>query len=70
MFSVELKINGAMIGHIYGRNIESLGEGIYRYTYEYYEPETRGIRKGTIVHRQVDGVRHLIALILKDMEER
>jgi len=66
MLSVELKVNGALVGHIYGRNIQ--GDTISKYKYEYYEPESRKFIKGTVTHRRSEGLRNLISIILNDME--
>ena len=74
MFTIEIKINGSMIGHIYGRNIgytEDCGpnEHMMNYTYEYYEPETREIKSGRVKHERTDGARRLVQLILEDLDD-
>jgi len=72
MFTVELKINGSMIGHIYGHNEgvrASDAEGD-RYRYEYYRPETRRVHNGEITHVRSEGIEKLVALILMDVENK
>ncbi len=71
MLSVELKVNGVMVGHIYGRNISGndhmyCSEHIYRW--EYYKPEQRQMVSGTVKHIRDDGIEKLISLILKEVE--
>ncbi len=66
MFEVDLKINGRMIGHIYGHNEgeQSCGDTLYRY--EYYRPESREIKCGTVMHERSTGIEKLVASILND----
>lgn len=67
MFTIEIKINGSMIAHIYGHNQTSTNDGdIYRY--EYYETEKRRIVNGEVTHRRELGIRPLIAAILADIK--
>jgi hypothetical protein len=47
MFSIELKVNGTLVGHIYGRRIEEHGDR-RKWEYEYYEPEAGELEKHTI----------------------
>lgn len=68
MFTVEIKINGSLIGHIYGRNTGEYKGSKVKYDYEYYEPEEPGVRKGQVFHSRESGIRPLIAAILKDLE--
>lgn len=71
MFTVEIKINGSLIGHIYGHNEGDSPDGKGdKYRYEYYEPETREVRNGNVVHRRSDGIRKLVAAILNDAEPK
>lgn len=69
MFTVELKINGTMIGHIYGKNkgLASEGTGETIYEYEYYEPDGGDIARGFVLHKREDGLRHLVRLVLEDI---
>lgn len=68
MFTIEIKVNGALIGHIYGRNTGEYEDGKTKYAYEYYEPEEPRIRKGHVLHQRDHGIRPLITAILKDLE--
>ena len=67
MFTVEIRINGSMIGHIYGRNVGEVGKGKHEYHYEYYEPENRTVVKNTVVHDRKKSIRKLITTILNDI---
>ena len=69
MFTIEIKINGAMIGHIYGQNKGSVGDGEYEYCYEYYEPDNKiNLQRGTVRHKRSDGIKELVKLILEDLK--
>jgi len=67
MFTVEIRINGAMIAHIYGRNIAPLPNGKTRYEYEYYEAETHKVQNGCVEHLREDGIVPLVSSILDDV---
>lgn len=70
MFTFEIRINGALIGHIYGHNEDRItpqGEDTYRY--EYYETESRRIANGGGTHKRSEGIRKLVAKILTDSEK-
>ena len=69
MFSVEIKINGNLIGHIYGVNKGLTVKGLTKYSYEYYDPEFHKIIKGNVKHHREAGIRPLITTIFKDMEK-
>jgi hypothetical protein len=69
MFTLELRINGALIGHIYGRNIKVLSKDKCKYKYEYYEPGNKETFKGEIVHDRKKGIRALVCGILKRIEK-
>lgn len=66
MFTVEIKVNGALIGHIHGRNLgKSCPESAEdRYGIEYYKPETRGVQEMSIDHKHADGIEKLVLAIL------
>jgi hypothetical protein len=66
MFSVEIKINGAMIIHIYGHNKGSNGAGKTLYDYEVYEVASRALAKGEVAHERSAGIAPLLVKILKD----
>ncbi len=68
MFTVEIRINGSLISHIYGQNRGMTGE-LTNYAYEYYEPETRNLKKGTVQHDRDAGITPLITKILNDLEK-
>lgn len=65
MFSVEIKINGSLIAHIYGHNTMKFNDrGETLYDYELYEVNSkRGLRKGFVNHRREDGIFELIKKI-------
>ena len=69
MFTVELRINGVMVGHVYGTNKGPVpyGKGETKYDYEYYEPDGDGVVRGSVMHKREDGLRHLVKLILDDI---
>lgn len=67
MFTFEIRINGSLVGHIYGRNKGAVGNGEHCYDYEHYEPEKRVVRPGTVRHAQKDGINKLVARILADI---
>ena len=78
MLTAEIKINGAMIGHVYARNVclamncDGLPgdrKHVCRYVYEYYEVESRKIVNGEVRHNRNDGIRKLISLILLDADK-
>ncbi len=52
MFTAEIKVNGSMIGHIYGHNegIVPEGKGETTYSWEYYRTGSRELKKGTTLH--------------------
>ena len=67
MFTSEIRINGTLIVHIYGRNLSLDDDSAQdHYYYEVYRAETRKIRTGTISHHRPDGIEVLIGLILND----
>jgi hypothetical protein len=73
MLTVELKINGTLVGHIYGVNKGECPreDGYGRYTiyeYEYYEPGNKKLIDGTVFHKREDGLRKLIEIILVDIK--
>lgn len=64
MFTAEIRINGSLINHIYGRNVRDLPSGACEYEFEVYTIETKQVRKGTVQHRQSEGINALVAAIL------
>ena len=69
MFTTEIRMNGTLLAHVYGRNVGRDGEETL-YTYEYYETESRQVRTGEVKHVCEEGIRKLIILILEDVELR
>ena len=67
MFTIEIKINGSMIGHIYGHNEgpDPNGTGDTKYAWEYYRPKSREIKHGTVFHSQEAGIESLVCKILE-----
>ena len=80
MFTTEIRLNGTLIAHIYGRNVCSCfgmnptrtvpKKHFCKYAYEYYEVDTRKVRSGTVEHNREDKVRKLITAILNDVEKQ
>ena len=66
MFTIEIKINGAMIGHIYGHNegLDPEGSGDTTYKWEYYRVESRKLEHGKVLHNRDCGIESLICKIL------
>ena len=71
MLSVEIKINGNMIGHIYARNTTPTTKavGLNLYTSEYYKPELRSVVKGEITHEREAGIEKLVGKILLEVSK-
>ena len=78
MFTVELKINGSLIGHVYGHN-EGLVEQPHdfsnsnpksKYKYAYYGVENQKLINGKITHSRDDGLERLISSILLDVDKK
>lgn len=75
MLTVEMKINGTLIGQIYAHN-KGYVKGSYnecRYGYHLYQMDTGmdgkpSIKEGTLIHNRPDGFNKLIKLILEDVE--
>jgi len=69
MFTVELRVNGALVGHVYGRNVGDGAQGRDRYAWEYYEPELGGrLLTGVVEHLRSDGLAKLAAKVLKEVQ--
>ena len=64
MFTVEIKINGSLIGHIYGHNEGIEESGDTKYTFEYYRPDSRKLINGNVLFKREDGIEKLISKIL------
>jgi len=71
MFTAEIKINGTLIGHVYGRNLDETKNGRDHYTFEYYAPENPGdVVTGKVWHKYDDGMRKLLIKILQEVEKK
>lgn len=70
MFTFEVRINGALIAHIYGQNTDQIDDdGRTIYKYEYYEVSTRNVKRGTVLHKIEDKIIPLLSAILKDIQK-
>ena len=69
MFSVEVRINGSMIGHIYGHNEgftnNSKKYDECNYTYQYYDVQEGIVYSGEVKHERQDGIEELLKRILQ-----
>jgi hypothetical protein len=66
MLTAEIKINGALIVHIYAVNERELNDiGETKYRYEIYRPDSP-IRTGEVHHLYGDGAASLIHCIIED----
>jgi len=68
MFSAELKINGQLIGCLYGRNLGERANGEYRYEYQYYRLG-EDLMSGYIHYKRNDGLECLVGRILSGLED-
>lgn len=72
MFSVEIRINGEMISHIYGHNIKHLKGDWFMYDYQFYsmDNDKKKFKQGTVKHRRnKDSINILIGKILSDVKK-
>lgn len=69
MFSVEIRINGSMIAHIYGHNTSTFNsDGDTLYNYELYEVNGKtGLKSGFVAHKRSDGIFELIKKICSEV---
>lgn len=68
MFTVEIKINGSLIAHVYGYN-KSVPGPKDSYYYELYSPEKHSLEKGQVTHLRSDGILALVETILHDAQK-
>lgn len=66
MFTIETRINGSLINHIYGHNEGRNEDGSTRYRYEFYKVESNELKSGFVNHKRSDGINDLIVAILND----
>ena len=64
MFTVEIKINGTMIKHIYGLNVSGRYE--CEYDVDIYDVQTRTVNHHKVTHNRSYGITKLIQLILEE----
>ena len=64
MFTIEVRINGSLISHVYGRNTGTTPDKGDAYEYELYTPESRAVVKGVVHHRREEGINALAGKIL------
>lgn len=69
MFTLEIKINGSLIAHVYGLNVGETKAKLSVYNFEYYQPGDGTVYKGMVKHRREDGINKLIMLILDNVEK-
>ena len=72
MLTVEMKINGTLIGQIYAHNKGfNHDNNTHEYKYHMYQMGMDGepvIKEGWVSHYREDGFNKLISIILEDME--
>lgn len=70
VFTVEIKVNGTLVGHINGENVSDI-KGLSTYNYEYYEVDSIALKlvNGRVKHNHKNGIRALIKKVLEDMEK-
>lgn len=65
MLSVEIKINGLMIGHIHALNKGIVQGSLHnKYRFEYYIPGKGVVAEGTVLHMREEGAEVLVSKIL------
>ena len=71
MFSIEIRVNTQLIGHIYCRNVTPNDQDlddINVYKYNYYKPETGEVYSGHVKHKRDDGIERLVQIILNNIK--
>lgn len=71
MITVEIKINGMLIGHILAVNEApiDIDTGRFVYRWEYYQPDkSKTLLHGVCVHRREDGCEKLLRKILEEIQ--
>ena len=73
MFTVEIRINGSLVSHIYGVNVTDShpinnGKGDC-YDCQVYDVEKRASRDVLVQHHRKHGINALVAKILKKAEQ-
>ena len=70
MFTVEMRINGTLIVHIYGHNERDVDGYKSEYQYHAYSPEDGEIISGKVIHDRGEGLPYLVSQIIADARER
>ena len=71
MFTVEIKFNGILAGHLYGhRTDEEQKNGKHEYKCHYYSLELQKVVKIKVRHDMKKGSRSLIAHVLTQLEKK
>lgn len=71
MFTVEIRINGTMVVHAYGRNTDKRDQdGKTIYDIEFYQPERPQLCKFPVLHDKNDGINKLVEAVLREAEYR
>jgi len=70
MLSVEIRVNGEMIVHVYGRRLcgsDDYSDEPCLYSYRLYRPSPGVVRDGTVLHTRSGGAEVLVRKILEDV---
>lgn len=70
MFTLEFRINGMLVGVVYGHNERDLSADTCEYSYHYHEVDKGNILSGHVVHVREDGLAKLCQKILTDAERQ
>ena len=69
MFTVEIKVNGNLIAHVYGRRLGAV-EKRNVYEFEYYKVgDEPAITKGAVTRNYEDGMGKLLMKILREVDK-
>jgi hypothetical protein len=70
VFSLEIRVNTALVGYVYARNLaREVRPGEYLYKYEYYRPESGQVETGEVMHKREDGIESLTARIFTKLDK-
>lgn len=67
--SVEFKINGQLVGHIYFHNEGYVNDRSCLYAYEYFSWPNGKTKSGKLRHVRDEGLEKLVKLILQKVED-
>lgn len=68
--SVEFKINGNLVGHIYYHNEEYVNESDCLYSYEYHSWPNGSRIQGEVIHTRSHGLEVLIKALISEIVRR